>query len=99
MAVAGAVGAVLVGISPLFVKLIGDDLSLPTIGGTLIAAFVTIVGSVGQISTMTWQVTELASGWVKWVVIVLGATTGAVVVVYALKALWYYVLTGARVSA
>ena len=98
MAVTGAIAAVLVGISPLFVKWFGDDQSIPTVAGTLVAAFVTLVGAIGQISVVTWLGSELATGWVRWVILGAGVAIGAVVILYAKSALWYYIWTGAAVS-
>ena len=79
-------------------KWFGDDLSVPTVTGTLLAAFVTLVGAIGQISVVTWLGTELATGWVRWVILALGVAIGAVVLLYAKSALWYYIETGATVT-
>jgi hypothetical protein len=96
LAVASALAAVFVAIGPLLVKVIGDDIAVPTIGGMLAAAFVTLLGTMGQISAVTWQGAELASGNVKRGVIALGFAIGAVVLFYATKALWAYAKSGAE---
>jgi hypothetical protein len=96
IAVAGALAAVFVGIGPLFTKVIGHDLSIPTIAGTLTAAVVTIFGSIGQIFVVTWQGWDLATGWVQLAIAVLGLGVAAIILWYALKSLWYWMKTGAR---
>jgi hypothetical protein len=69
---------------------------VPTLGGTLLAALVTLTGTIGQIVAVTWQGAGLTSGHVKSGVIVLGAAIGYVVVRYALKALYGFALTGTK---
>jgi len=95
LAVAGAVAAALVAIGPLLVKVFGSNLAVPSIGGTLAAAFVTLTGTIGQIVALTWQVQNLANGTVAEALVAIGVLTGLVVFVYAARTLWYYLSTGA----
>lgn len=97
MAVAAAVAAVFVGLGPLIVKLCGPDLNVPTAGGTLLAALVTLVGSVGQIVAITWLTWDLEPGndRLRAGIVAIGGTVGVVVLWYAAQALWYYLRTGA----
>jgi hypothetical protein len=103
MAVAAAIAAVFVGISPLIVKVIGDDLSVPTVGGTLAAAVVTTAAALGQIIVVTWQSAELASasdeGAWRAGILVVGVVVAVIVLWYAARALWYYMRTGAQFTA
>ena len=95
MAVAGALGAVFVGIGPLFVKVIGKDLAVPTVLGTLVAAFVTLFGTLGQVSVMTaqgWYLADRRIG-VQVAVVVVGTLVTGVVVWYAIAALRSYAKT------
>ena len=97
LAVTAALSAVFVGISPLVVKLFGEKLSVPTIGGTLLAAWVTLVGAVGQITAVTWQAAELVSRW--WVhlgMVLLGVVVAALVLGYAWRALWHFIKAGSE---
>lgn len=96
IAVAGALAAVFVGISPLLTKVIGHDLSVPTIAGTLTAAVLTIVGSIGEIFVVTWQGWDLATSWVQLAIAVLGLGVAAIILWYAVKSLWYWMKTGSR---
>lgn len=96
LAVGGALAAVFVAIGPLLIKVIGADVAVPTIGGMLAAAFVTLVGTLGQITAVTWQGAELTTGRVHWGVIVIGAAIGSVVWLYAIRALWAYAHSGAE---
>ena len=76
-AVTAGAAAVFVSISPLLIKLIGEDISLPTIGGTLVAAAVTLVGAIGQITAITWQGAKLVSvEWVSVMIVILGFSIG-----------------------
>jgi hypothetical protein len=96
LAVAAGIAAALVAIGPLIVKVIGDDLSKPTIGGTLVAAFVTLVGTIGQIAAVTWQGAELTSGGGRVGAIALGVAIGLVVLWYAADALLSYAKEGTK---
>jgi hypothetical protein len=97
MAVTGAIAAVLVGISPILVKVLGDDVAIPTIGGTLLAALVTLIGSIGQITVVTWQAADLVTSWVSYPIGVLGVLVGATVFFYAIRALRQYIADGVKV--
>jgi hypothetical protein len=96
LAVAAALAAVFVAIGPLVLKVAGDDLSVPTIGGTLVAAGVTLVATIGEIGAVTWQAAVLTTMPVQIGVIALGAFVGVVVWLYATQALWAYALTGTK---
>lgn len=95
--VSGALAAVFVAIGPVLVKLIGKSLAVPTAGGTIVAAVVTLFGAMSEISTVTWQGRLLASSWdaLPVVVTALGVGVGSVVLWYAVKALWEYLAAGA----
>lgn len=95
LAVSGAVAAVLVAIGPLFLKVIGSDVNVPTIGGTLVAAVVTLAGTIGEIIAMTWQVQNLAKNSGAHALVLIGVATGLVIYVYAVRTLWYYLSSGA----
>ena len=99
LAVASALAAAFVAIGPLVIKVIGSDMTKPTVVGMLVAALVTLVGTVGQITAVTWQGAELTSGSVKIGVVVLGALVGGVVLAYAGRALWGYALSGSEPPA
>jgi hypothetical protein len=96
LAVTGALAAVFVAIGPLLIKMIGKDMAVPTIGGMVLAAFVSLLGVIGQIAAVTWQGAELTSGGVELGVILLGLAIGGVVTIYAGKALWTYAEMGAK---
>lgn len=97
IAVGGALSAVFVGLGPLIVKMIGKDLSVPTAGGMLFAALVTLFGAMGQIVVVTWQASELATtAWAQGAIAVVAAATSLVILWYSGASLWYYVEFGAR---
>jgi hypothetical protein len=97
IAVGGALSAVFVGLGPLIVKMIGKDLSVPTAGGMLFAALVTLFGSMGQIVVVTWQGWELATtDWAHGAIGFVAAATSLVILWYSWASLWYYIEFGAR---
>jgi len=96
IAVTGAIAAALVGISPILVKLFGEDVAVPTIAGTLLAALVTLIGSLGQITVVTWQTQDLVTGWVPYVISLVGVLVGAIVLGYAVRTLSRYVIDDAE---
>ncbi len=92
MAVAAAVASILVGIGPLLVKVIGDDL----VAGMLAGAFFTIFGTIGQIAADTWEVAvSTPHVWIETGVVFTGVLLAGVVLWYAEVSLWYYLKTGA----
>lgn len=96
MTVAAAIAAVFVGLGPLIVKFIGHDLSYPTVLGTLLAGFVTLFGTLGQVTAMTWEVYAALSDShkVQLVIALMGAVVGGVVLLYAVQSLWFFVTNG-----
>ena len=61
LAVAGGIASLLVGLGPLVVKSIGDDLQTPTVGGAVLAASITLIGVLGQgaaAAIQAWQLTS-----------------------------------------
>ncbi len=88
MAVAGAIAAVLVTISPLLLRVIGADLKVPTAGGTLVAGALVLLGSLFQIAAVTIQAARLSDGkWVQFGVLIGGLLVGLIVAVYAARSL------------
>jgi hypothetical protein len=99
-AVTAGVSATLVGISPLIVKLVGKKAAVPTVGGMLLAASVTLVGSIGQVTAVTWQGAELISvEWIAVLIVLFGIAVGAIVLCYAWRTLWHYISTGREAAA
>jgi hypothetical protein len=96
LAVAGALAAVFVAIGPLLLKAIGPDSTVPTVTGMLVAGFVTLTGTLGQVTTVTWQGDELLPGGLSKhaAVIGLGVTVGLVILWYAAGALWDFAESG-----
>ncbi len=96
MAVAAGLSAVCVGVGPLIVKTVGSDLAYTTACGMLLAAFVTLVGTLGQISAITWEVWDTTSNHTLQLgVVAIAIAVGAIVLTYAEQTLWYYIKTGA----
>jgi hypothetical protein len=88
MAVAGAMAAVLVTISPLLLRVIGPDLKIPTAGGTLLAGALVLLGSLFQIAAVTIQAARLSDQeWVQFGVLIGGLLVGVIVAVYAARSL------------
>jgi hypothetical protein len=99
LAIAGAASAILIGLAPLFVKMIGDNSSEPTVGGTLAAALVTLTGTLGEIAVLTWQGAKLVSESVSPWLLVFGAFVFAVVARYAWVALKQLIMFKPATSA
>lgn len=91
LAVSGAFAAVLVGLGPLVVKIFASGLELPTIGGTLAAAFVTLTGTIGQTVALIWVFHDVAHGATQAALEASGILTAVVILAYALRTLWFYV--------
>ena len=88
MTVAGAIAAVLVTISPLLLRIIGPDLKVPTVAGTLIAGALVLLGSLFQVAAVTIQAARLSDGeWVQFGVLIGGLLVGLIVAVYAARSL------------
>jgi hypothetical protein len=88
IAVAGAIAAVLVTISPLLLRVIGRDLKIPTVGGTLVAGALVLVGSLFQIGAVTIQAARLSEReWVQFGVLIGGLLVGLIVAIYAARSL------------
>jgi hypothetical protein len=62
----------------------------------LVAALVTLTGTLGQVTAVTWQGAELTTGRVHWGVIVLGGLVGAVIWWYGTKSLWEFADSGSK---
>jgi hypothetical protein len=100
LVVASALAAVFVAIGPLLVKAIGDDSAVPTVAGMLAAGFVTLTGTLGQVTAVTWQGIELVSGdhfHVKEIAVcLLAVAIVGVVIWYAAGALWDFAESGSK---
>ena len=96
LTVAGATAAVLVGLSPLLLRIFASDdeegiASNATVAGTLAAAFVTLGATLGQIVIMTWQAAKLTSGGVQDFAIGFGALVFIIVGSYAVVQLLRFI--------
>ncbi len=90
--VASAIATALVAIAPLVLKAVGKKTSVPTIGGTLFAALLTLTGTGGQLAAVTLQARELVSGRAEDAVAVMGILVGLIVASYASRSLAELVL-------
>ncbi len=61
LAVVSAIAAVSAAVGPVFLKVIGNDPTVPNVLGTLVAAFVTFAGAAAQICALTIQGRRLAA--------------------------------------
>lgn len=97
IAVTGALAAGFVAVGPLLIKLIGSDMSKPTIKGMVVAGAVTLIGTQGQIVALTLQGEELTSGWPMTIgILALGTFFGSVVAIYAGRSLYDYAVLGSK---
>src|SRR5262249_44353672 len=87
VAVASALAAVFVALGPLIVKAVGSNPKFPTIGGTFLAALVSLAGTFGLITAVAWQAAELTTGNFELGVVLVGVGVGAVIWYYASKTL------------
>ena len=81
-------------VGPLFVKVIGPDPGTPTVIGTLVAAFVTFWGVMGQIWALTLQGQEITSGGVQHTVVGFGWLVGVVSFLVGWRLLWQNIQLG-----
>ena len=76
LAIAGAIAAGAAAVGPLIIKAVGDDISVPTVRGTLLAAWVVLSGTFTQIMVVTrlgWLLTPHVPGaLIIFVAVVLG---------------------------
>jgi hypothetical protein len=96
LAVSGAVGAVLVALGPIIIKVIGDRLDTPTVAGALVAGFVTVVGTLTQAAALTLQAAALT--WdapaFALLTVIAGAMVVGLVMAYATVSLYRTVRSG-----
>jgi len=94
LAVSGALAALLVGIGPLILKAIGRKVEMPTVGGMFLAAGLSMVGVLGQIGLVTWEVSWLVSPRLRVFVWLAGAMTAGLALTYAGRAMEFNLVTG-----
>lgn len=96
LAVAGTGSAILVTLGPLFLKVIGSETEVPTVGGTLVASFVVLGGTLAQISALAWQGAAITLGSIRKGIIAVGVVVGLVVVWYGTTELRRIVRRGVK---
>jgi hypothetical protein len=94
LAVSSALAALLVGIGPLILKAVGRKVEMPTVGGMFLAAGLSMVGVLGQIGLVTWEVSWLLSPLPRVVVWLVGAMTAGLAVTYAVRAMEFNLCIG-----
>jgi hypothetical protein len=94
LAVSGALAALLVGIGPLILKAVGRKVEMPTVGGMFLAAGLSMVGVLGQIGLVTWEVSWLVSPLPRVVVWLAGVMTAGLALTYAVRAMEFNLCIG-----
>jgi hypothetical protein len=94
LAVSSALAALLVGIGPLILKAVGRKVEMPTVGGMFLAAGLSMVGVLGQIGLVTWEVSRLLSPGPMVVVWLAGAMTAGLALTYAGRAMEFNLCIG-----
>ena len=94
LAVSSALAALLVGIGPLILKAVGRKVEMPTVGGMFLAAGLSMVGILGQIGLVTWEVSWLVSPLPRVVVLLAGAMTAGLAFTYAVRAMEFNLCIG-----
>ncbi|MBN1458566.1 MAG: hypothetical protein JXA57_03455 [Armatimonadetes bacterium] len=102
IAIAGALSVFFAVAGPFFLKGLnhkGEEramLQTPTVGGTLWAALVSLLGTLGLITCVAWQGMVLTSGGVRWGIFSFGVVVYLLVWWYALAQLWRIIRLGSE---
>ncbi len=94
LAVSGALAALLVGIGPLILKAVGRKVEMPTVGGMFLAAGLSMVGVLGQIGLVTWEVSGLVSPLPGIFIWLAGLVTAGLAFTYAVRAMEFNLCIG-----
>ena len=94
LAVSGALAAFFVGIGPLILKAVGRKVEMPTVGGMFLAAGLSMVGVLGQIGLVTWEVSGLVSPLPRVFIWLIGVMAGVLAFTYAVRAMEFNLCIG-----